>query len=90
MRYFSYGKWVYAWWKAFDHESDDLFILVGKTSEGKIIGIAPFYIEKKKEFGGNIRAIIRFCSSLDTAPDHLDLIAARAMNNYFLKPYCIS
>jgi hypothetical protein len=50
---------------------------------GETIGIAPFYLQKQTLFGTHKRNIIRFCSSLETYPDHLDIIAMKEYEHLF-------
>jgi CelD/BcsL family acetyltransferase involved in cellulose biosynthesis len=77
-------EWVYSWWETFKDETKTLLILVGRDSDGKIIGIAPLYKEEKRgHFLGKSRAI-KFCSSAETAPDHLDVICQKENADYFL------
>ncbi len=59
-------EWVSSWWKAFEHGNDDLHILVGNTPEGKMVGIAPLYLERRKGSWGSSRTVVRFCSSRET------------------------
>jgi hypothetical protein len=76
-------EWVYSWWDVFKDGSRELYILCGKNPSGKMIGIAPFYLQKKKLFGNIKRNIVRFCSSLETYPDHLDIIATKEYEHLF-------
>ena len=76
-------EWVYSWWDVFKDGSRELYILCGKNPSGKMIGIAPFYLQKKILFGNIKRNIVRFCSSLETYPDHLDIIATKEYGHLF-------
>jgi len=76
-------EWMYSWWDVFRDGSRELYILRGKNSKDEMIGIAPFYLEKKTLLGSIKRNTVRFCSSLETYPDHLDIIATREYENVF-------
>jgi CelD/BcsL family acetyltransferase involved in cellulose biosynthesis len=78
-------EWMYSWWDVFKRPSRKLLILLGKNSSGKIIGIAPFYVDIGKGYGLGKKRILRFCSSLETYPDHLDLIYEKDYGEDFLK-----
>ena len=70
-------EWIHSWWEVFKDGDKELYILCGKNSSGKTIGIAPFYLKRETYFGNLKRNILRFCSSLETYPDHLDIITTR-------------
>jgi CelD/BcsL family acetyltransferase involved in cellulose biosynthesis len=70
-------EWVHSWWLAFQDDQKHLYILTDRDEGRRLVGIAPLYIEKRRSVGGNSRRTIRFCSSQETAPDHLDLICHR-------------
>ena len=76
-------EWIYAWWDVFKDGRRELYILCGKNCKGEIIGIAPFYIEKRILLGSCTRNIIRFCSSVETYPDHLDVISKKEYEDSF-------
>jgi len=76
-------KWIYSWWDVFKDGSRELYLLRGKNAMGETIGIAPFYLQKQTLFGNLKRNIIRFCSSLETDPDHLDIIATKEYGDLF-------
>ena len=76
-------EWMYSWWDVFKNGSRELYLLCGKNSMGETIGIAPFYLQKETLFGTLKRNIIRFCSSLETYPDHLDIIATKEYEHLF-------
>jgi hypothetical protein len=78
-------EWMYSWWDVFKNEGRELYLLRGKNSMGETIGIAPFYLQKKPLFGNIKRNIIRFCSSVETYPDHLDIIATNEYEELFSK-----
>jgi CelD/BcsL family acetyltransferase involved in cellulose biosynthesis len=76
-------EWMYSWWEVFKDASRELYLLRGKNPMGETIGIAPFYLQKQTLFGTHKRNIIRFCSSLETYPDHLDIIAMKEYEHLF-------
>jgi CelD/BcsL family acetyltransferase involved in cellulose biosynthesis len=76
-------EWIYSWWEVFKDSSRELYLLRGKNPMGETIGIAPFYLQKQTLFGTHKRNIIRFCSSLETYPDHLDILATKEYEHLF-------
>ena len=76
-------EWMYSWWDVFRNGSRELYLLRGKNSLGETIGIAPFYLQKQTLLGNLKRNILRFCSSLETYPDHLDIIATKEYEHSF-------
>ena len=76
-------EWISSWWDVFKDGSRELYILCGKNSSGEMVGIAPFYLQKRILFGNINRNILRFCSSLETYPDHLDIIAMEGHEDSF-------
>ena len=78
-------EWIYAWWKSFKDRDKELYILIGEDSQGKMVGIAPFYKENKAAPGMTTRGILRLCSSSDTSPDHLDIICEKEYGDVFLE-----
>jgi len=76
-------EWMYSWWDVFKNEGSQLYLLRGMNSMGETIGIAPFYLQKQTLLGSLKRNIIRFCSSLETYPDHLDVIATKEYERLF-------
>jgi CelD/BcsL family acetyltransferase involved in cellulose biosynthesis len=76
-------EWMYSWWDVFKNEGSQLYLLCGKNSMGETIGIAPFYLQKQTLLGNLKRNILRFCSSLETYPDHLDIIGTKEYGHLF-------
>jgi len=76
-------EWIYSWWEVFKDPSRELYLLLGKNPMGETVGIAPFYLQKETLFGIHKRNIIRFCSSIETYPDHLDIIATKEYEDVF-------
>ena len=78
-------EWVDAWWSSFKDNEKQLYILIGKNSNGELVGIAPLYRENNRIPGFGIRKIIKFCCSGDAYPDHLDFICERGYEKLFPK-----
>jgi len=76
-------EWISSWWEVFKDASRELYVLSGKNPMGETVGIAPFYLQKQTLFGTHKRNIVRFCSSLETYPDHLDFIAMKEYEHLF-------
>jgi CelD/BcsL family acetyltransferase involved in cellulose biosynthesis len=76
-------EWMYSWWDVFKNGGSELYLLRGKNSMGETIGIAPFYLQRQTLLGNLKRNILRFCSSLETYPDHLDIIATKGYEDSF-------
>ena len=70
--FFLRWEWLYYWWQAYNHSDCRLFIIIVKEND-KIIGIAPFYI-KRKRF---IYKELNFLGSNIVCSDHLDFIFDR-------------
>ena len=81
-------EWIYVWWNSFKDGDKELYILVGEDSRGKMAGIAPFYKEDKAVISMTGRRILRFCSSSDMYPDHLDNICEKEYADSFLESIC--
>jgi CelD/BcsL family acetyltransferase involved in cellulose biosynthesis len=69
--------WMYSWWDVFKNGTRELYLLRGRNSLGETVGIAPFYLQKQTGLGNLRRNSVRFCSSVETYPDHLDIITTR-------------
>ena len=78
-------EWIYCWWQLFKEKNRRLYILAGRNCNNEAIGIAPFYVENNKIFRFLSRKSIRFCSSLETYPDHLDVICRNEYENSFIE-----
>jgi len=62
-------EWIHTWWDVFK-QNKKLLILIARL-EGRLVGIAPFYIDRTGFLG--LRTL-RFCSE-ELSPDYLDVIA---------------
>ena len=78
-------EWMFSWWDAYKDEHKQLLILIGRDYQGNLIGIAPFYIEKNRYFGMKSRRVVRFCSSIETYADHLDILCEKDFEQSFPK-----
>jgi hypothetical protein len=74
---------VYAWWDSFKDNAKQLYILIGNSSKGELVGIASLYRENNTLPGFANRKIIKFCCTGDAYPDHLDLIYKRGYEKLF-------
>lgn len=72
--------WIYSWWQVYKDDKKKLNILSIRNKSGKTIGIAPFYIHNSN-FWGRKKKILKFCSSEETFPDHLDFICLKQYEN---------
>jgi CelD/BcsL family acetyltransferase involved in cellulose biosynthesis len=77
--------WIHSWWDVFRDENRELYILCGKNASGEMIGIAPFYLQTRTVPVKGKRRVMRLCSSVETYPDHLDLIATKDYGDLFLE-----
>jgi CelD/BcsL family acetyltransferase involved in cellulose biosynthesis len=62
-------EWIHTWWRVFKKDRA-LFILEARR-DGRLVGIAPFYLESRSPFG---LKCLRLCSD-DLAPDYLDIFS---------------
>lgn len=77
-------EWMYSWWRCYKTENKRLFIIAGSDADGNLAGIAPFYITKERGRDFSSGRVVRFCSTVDTYPDHLDIIAEKEYESSFL------
>ncbi len=62
-------EWIHTWWDIF-RRNRELFVLTARR-DGRLIGIAPFYIER----AGVLRTrTLKVCSE-ELSPDYMDIIA---------------
>lgn len=66
---FNSWEWHYHWWHAY--EPGDLWVITFRSSEGTLIGLAPFYIEHDAERG----RVLRFIGGLDVT-DYQDVLVS--------------
>ncbi len=76
-------KWMYTWWEYFQ-ESRQLFILTVYDEKGKLVGIAPLCINKKRIGGIPLLNYIKFLGTLPISSDHLDFIILKGMERKVL------
>jgi len=68
-------EWQYSWAEAYLGKDNQLFVLAIFLKD-KLIGLAPWYIRKSKEFGLPIKNIC-FIGTPESASDYLDVIIPR-------------
>lgn len=73
-------EWIHAWWEVFS--AGKSLRIVKVTDQGRLIGIAPFYLEKAS--GWQPRSL-RFCSE-ELSPDYLDVIMEKGRELDALPP----
>ncbi len=76
-------EWMYTWWEYF-HENKQLFILTVYDENGKLVGIAPLCINKKKIGGIPVLKYIKFLGTMPVSSDHLDFIIYNGMERKVL------
>jgi CelD/BcsL family acetyltransferase involved in cellulose biosynthesis len=76
-------EWMHSWWDVFKNGNSELYLLRGRNSAGETIGIAPFYLQKRTPLLSYKKHILRFCSSVETYPDHLDIITMKEYEQSF-------
>jgi len=64
-------EWIHTWWTIF--QCDRTLLILTVRSEGRLIGIAPFYIERIRCWGPRI---LKFCSE-ELSPDYMNIFAER-------------
>jgi CelD/BcsL family acetyltransferase involved in cellulose biosynthesis len=64
-------EWIHTWWTHFN-QNRELFLMSARE-DGRLVGIAPFYIERN-DFLGTRR--LKMCSN-ELSPDYLDLIVEK-------------
>lgn len=69
--FFLTWDWMYAWWEHFGADQQ-LFILTVKSASNELLGVAPFYFNKKWE-GLPIKALC-FIGSEPISSEYLDII----------------
>ncbi len=73
--------WIHSWWEVYRDNKKKLNILAVRNNADRIVGIAPLYIQNGDFLGFDNRKILRFCSSVETFPDHLDFIYLKQYEN---------
>src|ERR1044072_3542756 len=49
--YFLRWGWTRAWWRAFKPAGSRLFIIACRDEEGRLVGLAPFYLAQRRTAG---------------------------------------
>lgn len=80
--FFLTWHWLFTWWAHFSAQGK-LYIVVLKSQDQEIFGIAPLYIKKKSNpFSQNV---LTFLGSTPISSDFLDIICAPEHKNYVAK-----
>ena len=69
-------EWMYSWAECFINERRELFVVKVYDDRNRLVGIAPWYIEKIKIGPAAIRQV-SFLGTPETASDYLDVFTAR-------------
>ena len=77
-------EWLYNWWIHFKGDKKLFILLVKSESAEKIVGIAPFYIQKSVLFSFSKVKKIKFLGSEQVASDFLDFIAHAGLEDEIL------
>jgi len=64
-------EWIHTWWDVFNKKRSQFILTV--REEGRLVGVAPFYIERTGVLG---RRSIKLCSD-ELSPDGLDVFAEK-------------
>lgn len=67
-------EWLYNWWEHFNENKEPFIMLIKDESCKKIVGIAPFYIQKTTLFNLPKVKKIKFLGTEKVASDFLDFI----------------
>lgn len=72
---FNTWLWLSTWWKHYARSSDELVLLVARDA-GRVVAIAPLYVERARMCRVIPVKVLRFLGSgRDTSPDYLNIIA---------------
>jgi CelD/BcsL family acetyltransferase involved in cellulose biosynthesis len=67
-------EWIWTWWRVYGYEGD-LYVITVRDDEGRLLGIAPFKLAKRRLAGLIRTSVLEFIGSGDDVfPAHLDLI----------------
>ncbi len=69
--------WIGAWLDTLGADADLEVVTARDANDGRLIGIAPFFVASRRRAGVMVREL-RLLGSDATAPDHLDLIVRTA------------
>ena len=67
--------WIGAWLETLGRDADLEVATARTVDDGRLVGIAPFHIERRSR-GGVPHRVLRFLGSGPATPDHLDLVVA--------------
>jgi CelD/BcsL family acetyltransferase involved in cellulose biosynthesis len=77
--YFLRWGWNRAWWRAFKPAGSRLFIITCRDEEGRLAGLAPFYVAQRRTAGiPHVREVMFLGTGIYAqTSEYLDLIARR-------------
>jgi len=64
-------EWIHAWWKTYQRSRT--LVIVAVRDQGRLVGIAPFYAERKGPLGVRILRL----AGEDLSPDYMDVITEK-------------
>lgn len=83
--FFLTWSWVRLWWQTYAPPQSKLYLLTGRDSENRLIGLAPFYWQQRRFFGVPHLRDLNFLGTgagIKTS-EHLDLLARRGYERVF-------
>jgi CelD/BcsL family acetyltransferase involved in cellulose biosynthesis len=66
-------EWLEAWWQCFRHQ-EELWLLLIKSPQGQLVGIAPFCRVRERAFGRRALKCVRFIGDRFAGSEYLDFI----------------
>lgn len=74
-------EWLHTWWEIYAADNARLCVLLVRENGGRLVGLAPFYVQIEKKFGLGVRTL-RFlgtgeAESEEVASEYLDIAALR-------------
>jgi CelD/BcsL family acetyltransferase involved in cellulose biosynthesis len=77
--FFLRWEWNLAWWRAFNPAASTLFIIVCRDEEGRLAGLAPFYLTQRRTAGiRHVREVMFLGTGIYAqTSEYLDIIARR-------------
>ncbi|GEM_PF-1209660 len=78
-------EWLYYWWIHFKADKELFILLIKDKESGKLLGIAPFCIQKKELFNVTLVKKIMFLGTEKVASDFLDFIIYPESNEKVLE-----
>lgn len=63
-------EWLETWWRHYRHHRCELFILAVRNTQGDVIGIAPWYLERSPVWG----RVVRLLGSGEVCSDYVSIL----------------